>query len=124
MNKKFYEIKKCEGITTVYFIIKSRDINQNKRFEINADEFLSLNNTLIDYSTNKYIFYAKDVELVKTEKFVIEMYIKDEPNSFRKVLPVPIRSFFKSGYDEFYKRVMDENPDCFAEIIQFYKYGK
>lgn len=124
MNKKFYDIQKCEGVTTIYFVLKSRDINQNHRFEINSDDFLSMNNVLIDYSTNKYVFYGKEIELVKTEKYVLELVMKDEPNSFKKVLPIPIRTIFKTGYDEFYKRITEENPNCIPEILQFYKYGK
>jgi hypothetical protein len=124
MNKKFYDIKKCDGITSIYFVVKSKDISHNKRFEINADDFLSMNNVSIDYTTNKYVFYAKDIELYKTEKFVLELSIKDEPNNFRKVIPIPTRQFFKTGYDEFINQLKNDNPNCELMILQFYKYGK
>ena len=124
MNKKFYQIKKLEGITSVYFTIKSQDTNQNKKFEINADDFLCLNNVLIDYTINKYIFYAKEIELVKIEKYVLELSLKDEPNNFKKIIPIPIRSFFKNGYDDFYNKLMEQNPNCKVEVFQFYKNGK
>ncbi len=123
MNKKFYQINKLNGVTSIYFLAKSKDLNENKKFQVDADDYLCLNNTSLDYVTNKYIFYAKEIIAVKTEKYVLELTLRDEPNSFRKIIPIPLRSVFKGKYDSFIEKLDEDFKDCYYEIIQFYKYS-
>jgi hypothetical protein len=122
MYKKYFNLKKIKGTTEVYFVFKYSDFFSNRRLFVPTNNFTALNPAIIDHTNNSFVFYANQIEKVKTYNFTLSLEM-NESNQLERLLPIPFEYIIKTLNKTEKTKIeslQKANYDCSLEVFQVY----